>query len=166
MANSNEKKLIEKMTVKICQLTRVVYILNNKYLDAQSNVESIKASYDKELTNIVRQANDYVKSLHQKIEKLESKKDLEKQFNKFQEEVTEKYEKAKKNTEEKYTIEIEVLKNEHKSKLEEYKKIYDENVKLLKEEIEKLKVSYKTKIEDMKNGYKKKLKNLNDENEK
>ena len=160
MANSNEKKLIEKMTVKICQLTRVVYILNNKYLDAQSNVESIKASYDKELTNIVRQANDYAKSLHQKIEKLENKKDLEKQFNKFQEEVTEKYEKAKKNTEEKYTIEIEVLKNEHKSKLEEYKKIYDENVKLLKEEIEKLKVSYKTKIEDMKNGYKKKLKNL------
>ena len=155
MANSNEKKLIEKMSVKICQLTRVVYILNNKYLDAQSNVESVRATYDKELTSIVRQANDYAKSLHQKIEKLENKKDLEKQFNKFQEEVTKKYEKAKKDTEEKYTTEIAVLKNEHKSKLEEYKKIYDENIKLLKEEIEKLKVSYQTKIEDMKNGYKK-----------
>ena len=68
MASSDEEILIDKMSTKICQLTRVVYLLNNKYLDAQSNIESIRTTYDKELTSIVRQANDYTKSLKEKIE--------------------------------------------------------------------------------------------------
>ena len=33
MANSDEEILIDKMSTKICQLTRVVYLLNNKYLE-------------------------------------------------------------------------------------------------------------------------------------
>ena len=44
MSTSEEDILLEKMSTKICQLTRVVYLLNNKYLDAQSNIESIKPS--------------------------------------------------------------------------------------------------------------------------
>jgi hypothetical protein len=33
--------LIEKLETKICQLTRVVYIINNKYLNTQATIESI-----------------------------------------------------------------------------------------------------------------------------
>ena len=42
MSSTEEDILLEKMSTKICQLTRVVYLLNNKYLDAQSNIEAIK----------------------------------------------------------------------------------------------------------------------------
>ena len=49
--------LIEKMETKICQLTRVVFHLNNKYLDSQATIESIAISYDKEMDNLVREAN-------------------------------------------------------------------------------------------------------------
>jgi predicted transcriptional regulator len=83
MASSDEEILIDKLSTKICQLTRVVYLLNNKYLDAQSNIESIRTTYDKELTSIVRQANDYTKTLQKKIDELEDEEDLEEQFNEF-----------------------------------------------------------------------------------
>ena len=137
MASSDEEILIDKMSTKICQLTRVVYLLNNKYLDAQSNIESIRTTYDKELESIVRQANDYTKTLKQKIEELEDEDDLEEQFKEFKEQITKKYEKEKKECEEKYNNEIELLKKEHNSKLDEYKSMYDESIKLLKEEIDK-----------------------------
>ena len=101
MASSDEEILIDKMSTKICQLTRVVYLLNNKYLDAQSNIESIRTTYDKELESIVRQANDYTKTLKKKIEELEDEDDLEEQFKEFKEEITKKYEKEKKECEEK-----------------------------------------------------------------
>ena len=58
MSTSEEDILLEKMSTKICQLTRVVYLLNNKYLDAQSNIEAIRTTYDNEITSIVRQARD------------------------------------------------------------------------------------------------------------
>ena len=53
--------LIEKMETKICQLTRVVFHLNNKYLDSQATIESIALSYDKEIENIVRESNLAIK---------------------------------------------------------------------------------------------------------
>ena len=68
MSTSEEDILLEKMSTKICQLTRVVYLLNNKYLDAQSNIEAIRTTYDNEITSIVRQANDYSKDLKKKID--------------------------------------------------------------------------------------------------
>ena len=71
MSSTEEDILLEKMSTKICQLTRVVYLLNNKYLDAQSNIEAIKETYDNELTSIVRQSNDYSTKLQEKIKNLE-----------------------------------------------------------------------------------------------
>ena len=70
MSSTEEDILLEKMSTKICQLTRVVYLLNNKYLDAQSNIEAIKETYDNELTSIVRQSNDYSTKLQEKIKNL------------------------------------------------------------------------------------------------
>ena len=89
------------MSTKICQLTRVVYLLNNKNLDAQSNIELIRTTYDKELESIVRQANDYTKTLQKKMDKLEEEVNLEEKFNQFKEEITQKYDKEKNETEEK-----------------------------------------------------------------
>ena len=99
MSTSEEDILLEKMSTKICQLTRVVYLLNNKYLDAQSNIEAIRTTYDNELTSIVRQANDYSKDLKTKIEKLESQSDIGEEFNKFKETIEQKYDKEKKEKE-------------------------------------------------------------------
>ena len=82
MSTSEEDILLEKMSTKICQLTRVVYLLNNKYLDAQSNIEAIRTTYDNEITSIVRQANDYSKDLKKKIENLESQSNIEEDFKK------------------------------------------------------------------------------------
>ena len=90
MASSDEEILIDKMGTKICQLTRVVYLLNNKYLDAQSNIESIRTTYDNELTSIVRQSNDYTKTLKEKIKSYESH-DIKEEFNKFKDDLMNKY---------------------------------------------------------------------------
>ena len=95
MSTSEEDILLEKMSTKICQLTRVVYLLNNKYLDAQSNIESIKTTYDNEITSIVRQANDYSSKLKEKINNLELQSNIEEDFKKFKEEIDKKYEKEK-----------------------------------------------------------------------
>ena len=166
MASSDEEILIDKMGTKICQLTRVVYLLNNKYLDAQSNIEAIRDTYDKELESIVRQANDYSKKLKQRIDELEDEEDLEEKFNEFKDEITNKYEKEKKESEEKHNSEIESIKKEHTSKLEEYKSMYDESVRLLKEELEILKQLYGQKYNELNDNNKKNIDNLNDEKEK
>ena len=51
MANSNEKKLIEKMSVKISQLTRVVYILNNSPMDIKNMKTMISILNDMDKKN-------------------------------------------------------------------------------------------------------------------
>ena len=96
MSSTEEDILLEKMSTKICQLTRVVYLLNNKYLDAQSNIEAIKETYDNELTSIVRQSNDYSTKLQEKIKNLEKLTNNEDDFKKFKDDVEKKYSKEKK----------------------------------------------------------------------
>ena len=166
MSTSEEDILIEKMSTKICQLTRVVYLLNNKYLDAQSNIEAIRTTYDNELTSIVRQANDYSKDLKERIKKLEIKTDIEEDFKKFKEEVEKKYEKEKKEKEIEQKNEVDKLKKENENKLEEYKSLYDESVRLMKEEIEELKKSYLNKFEEIKKNDNKIIANINEEKDK
>ena len=150
MSTSEEDILLEKMSTKICQLTRVVYLLNNKYLDAQSNIEAIRTTYDNEITSIVRQANDYSKDLKKKIESLESQSNIEEDFKKFKEEITQKYDKEKKEKEIAQKNELDKLKKENKEKLEEYKLLYDESVRLMKEEIEELNKNYLIKFDEVK----------------
>ena len=106
MSSTEEDILLEKMSTKICQLTRVVYLLNNKYLDAQSNIEAIKDTYDTELTSIVRQSNDYSLKLKEKIKNLEKNTNIENDFNKFKDEVEKKYLKEKKEKEDFYNSTI------------------------------------------------------------
>ena len=102
MSSTEEDILLEKMSTKICQLTRVVYLLNNKYLDAQSNIEAIKETYDNELTSIVRQSNDYSTKLQEKIKNLEKLTNIEDDFKKFKDDVEKKYSKEKKEKEDFY----------------------------------------------------------------
>ena len=128
MSSTEEDILLEKMSTKICQLTRVVYLLNNKYLDAQSNIEAIKETYDKELTSIVRQSNDYSTKLQEKIKNLEKLTNIEDDFKKFKDDVEKKYSKEKKEKEDFYNDEINKLKKETNEKLIEYKTSYEESV--------------------------------------
>ena len=165
MSNSEEDILLEKMSTKICQLTRVVYLLNNKYLDAQSNIEAIRTTYDNELTSIVRQSNDYTKTLKEKIKSYESY-DIKEEFNKFKDDLMNKYQKEKKEKEDKDKEEIEKIKKESSEKLNEYKSSYDESIKLMKEEIEEMKKTYKDKFEQSKKNNQKIIKTLTDEKEK
>ena len=128
MSSTEEDILLEKMSTKICQLTRVVYLLNNKYLDAQSNIEAIKETYDNELTSIVRQSNDYSTKLQEKIKNLEKLTNIEDDFKKFKDDVEKKYSKEKKEKEDFYNDEIKKLKKENNDKLIEYKTSYEESI--------------------------------------
>ena len=150
MSSTEEDILLEKMSTKICQLTRVVYLLNNKYLDAQSNIEAIKETYDNELTSIVRQSNDYSAKLKEKIKNLEKLTNIEDDFNKFKDEVEKKYSKEKKEKEDFYNEEINKLKKENNDKLIEYKSSYEESVRLMKEELENMKGDYLKKFDEFK----------------
>lgn len=67
-----EEAKIEKMNEKICQLTRVIYLLHSKNSDSQSTIESIISSYDEEINNIVQEANNALSILKDKIKHLES----------------------------------------------------------------------------------------------
>ena len=69
--NEDELELFkEKMCTKICQLTRVVYLLNNKYLDSQAMIDAIKDSYETEIQNVTREANLVIGKLKKQIEEL------------------------------------------------------------------------------------------------
>ena len=166
MSSTEEDILLEKMSTKICQLTRVVYLLNNKYLDAQSNIEAIKETYDNELTSIVRQSNDYSTKLQEKIKNLEKLTNIEDDFKKFKDDVEKKYSKEKKEKEDFYNDEIKKLKKENNEKLIEYKTSYEESVRLMKEELENMKKNYLTKFDEIKKNHQKNIKAVNDEKEK
>ena len=166
MSSTEEDILLEKMSTKICQLTRVVYLLNNKYLDAQSNIEAIKETYDNELTSIVRQSNDYSTKLQEKIKNLEKLTNIEDDFKKFKDDVEKKYSKEKKEKEDFYNDEINKLKKENNDKLIEYKTSYEESVRLMKEELENMKKNYLTKFDEIKKNHQKNIKAVNDEKEK
>ena len=76
--NADEFELLkEKMFTKITQLTRVVYLLNNKYLDSQNVLECLKQSYEDEIDNVVREANIAITSLQSEIKKLHSSNEFE-----------------------------------------------------------------------------------------
>ena len=166
MSSTEEDILLEKMSTKICQLTRVVYLLNNKYLDAQSNIEAIKETYDNELTSIVRQSNDYSTKLQEKIKNLEKLTNIEDDFKKFKDDVEKKYSKEKKEKEDFYNDEIKKLKKENNDKLIEYKTSYEESERLMKEELENMKKNYLTKFDEIKKNHQKNIKAVNDEKEK
>ena len=82
--------LIEKMETKICQLTRVVFHLNNKYLDSQATIESIALSYDKEIENIVRESNLTIKKLKNKVNELQDNNKFEEKLKQLQQKIEEK----------------------------------------------------------------------------
>ena len=65
--------LIEKMETKICQLTRVVFHLNNKYLDSQATIDSIVITYDKEIDYETFTARVKIYKDQKKAEKAEDK---------------------------------------------------------------------------------------------
>ncbi len=166
MSSTEEDILLEKMSTKICQLTRVVYLLNNKYLDAQSNIEAIKDTYDTELTSIVRQSNDYSLKLKEKIKNLEKNTNIENDFNKFKDEVEKKYLKEKKEKEDFYNDEINKLKKDHSDKLIEYKTSYEESIRLMKEELDNIKKNYLNKFDEIKKNHQKIVKDLSEERDK
>ena len=115
--------LLEKMSTKICKLTRVVYLLNNKYLETEGLILSLKDSYEEELENLTREANIYADKMKKKCEKNsmnqnQIKEKLEEIKNKYDENLqnlTKNFENYKSETV-KYITE---LKNNHQSKISE-----------------------------------------------
>ena len=65
---SNDPELIGRMCKKISQLTRVIYLLNTRNDESDSLIKSILKSYDSELENFRKEANEVIK-IKLKIEK-------------------------------------------------------------------------------------------------
>jgi hypothetical protein len=65
---SNDPELIDRMCKKISQLTRVIYLLNTRNDESDSLIKSILKSYDSELENFRKEANEVIK-IKLKIEK-------------------------------------------------------------------------------------------------
>ena len=66
---SNDPELIDRMCKKISQLTRVIYLLNTRNDESDSLIKSILKSYDSELENFRKEANEVIKSYKSKLEK-------------------------------------------------------------------------------------------------
>jgi DNA polymerase III psi subunit len=65
---SNDPELIGRMCKKISQLTRVIYLLNTRNDESDSLIKSILKSYDFELENFRKEANEVIK-IKSKLEK-------------------------------------------------------------------------------------------------
>ena len=161
--NEDEIELLkEKMCTKICQLTRVVYLLNNKYLDSQAMITAIQNSYETEIQNISREANEVIAKSKKTIESLKSTTQYEDKLKIIKTEYEEKFQNLQKNWE-----------NFQKESLEKEKKItfeYQEKYNSMVEELNKLKKMTKEKIKDFnkkcndeindKNKYLKEIENI------
>ena len=65
---SNDPELIDHICKKISQLIRVIYLLNTRNDESDSLIKSILKSYDSELENFRKEANEVIK-IKLKIEK-------------------------------------------------------------------------------------------------
>ena len=152
--NEDELELFkEKMCTKICQLTRVVYLLNNKYLDSQAMIDAIKDSYETEIQNVTREANLVIGKLKKQIEELQKT-----------DKVKEEIEILSKQYEDNIKLLREKLLKAQSESLENEKKLtlaHQAKVTYMVDEINKLKKSTKDKIKEMNQKYND---NVNDNN--
>ena len=115
--NRNQKlaDLIDKMSRKISQLTRVVFILNTKNDEHDSLIDTICQSYEKELQNIIKEGNNAIKKMKNQIENIKIQNNPETKIQEINDKFTKKVEN--------FSNEINKYKNSLKSK---QKKIEDE----------------------------------------
>ena len=154
-ANRNQKlaDLIAKMSRKISQLTRVVFILNTKNDEHDSLIDTICQAYEKELQNIMKEGNNAIKKMKQQIENIKIQNNPETKI----QEINDKFTKKVNN----FSHEIDKYKNSLKSKQkkieDEYSIKYD---KMIKENIE-IKKLYDSKINDLYKRIEDEKKNFN-----
>eukprot|EP01041_Mallomonas_annulata_P004098 gene4098-8148_t len=127
-----------KMSKKIAQLTKVIYMLNTKNEDHQAEVDAITANHQSEVQEILRDAASKISKFKENIDsrqsqvnqeamldKLRKKHELEKQaaiqeFDKYKSKVSEKETKITKDYQEKFESlrgEIDTMNNRFKEKL-------------------------------------------------
>lgn len=153
--NEDEIELLkEKMCTKICQLTRVVYLLNNKYLDSQCMVNAIKESYEEEIGNLAREANEAIIQIKKKFEEQNNSAYWESKL----ETLTQSYENKFKEINEKFLQYKEIADQKETKLKDEYEKKYNEMI----EELKKIKNNAEEKINQLKKQNEKDKNEYND----
>lgn len=160
---NEEEAKIEKMSEKICQLTRVVYLLNQKNIESQATIDSIISSYEEEINNIVIQANNATSFLRNKIKQLESPERIKAKFNEITEQLSSQFQCA-------LATKIDELNVIFKSKQEAVQNEYNIKVKEMKAEVNEIKEElklYKEKVSiSQQNEYNKAIDDIKKESHK
>ena len=73
----DDNELYDRMCKKIAQLTRVIFVLNTKNDENDSLIESIIESYEKEIENITKEANQVINTMKRSIEKIKESSNID-----------------------------------------------------------------------------------------
>ena len=158
--------LIDKMCTKLCQLTRVVYLLNNKYLDAQSTIDTIINIYESELDNFVREANIVNTKLKEKVAYLSNQGRLSEQIDKKVEEISVRLKQEKEEEINKCKNNIAEIEIRHKKKEEEMEKKHKLQIIKMSTELDEVKKMFKEKLLLLNTNKSNEIKALREENKK
>ena len=146
-----DPELLDRTCKKISQLTRVIYLLNTRNDESDALIKAILKTYDSELENMRKEANEVIKSYKKQIDKIKDNsnidskiKDIKKKYDdscisflnkidKFKKEVNKSNDNIKKEYESKYEKmidEVDQIKKDADKKIKDYmKKIEDEKKK-------------------------------------
>lgn len=126
--------LHHKMSKKIAQLTRVIYHLNTKNDEHESNLRNIIAAYEQEMDDIVDTANSMLQRYKEAIEKNTALEELEKEYKEFKDHV-------------------EHEKTQSMLEFNNFKKKLEEKDKLVSKDAETKLASYQAEIDAMKTKF-------------
>ncbi len=171
-----ESNLHEKMSKKISQLTRVIFLLNSRNDENDASIETIIDAYEKEIESLTKEASSAISLMKKSVEKLKEKTNVDEKillikkkfddsvtgftldYDKFKKEIIKKEKLIHEEYQEKYE---KMMKDLSELRIMYEKKINDMHIKL--GEVNKLSISEK-KIENINEDFEDKIKVINDEN--
>ena len=153
-----DERLKEDFTTKILQLTRLVYIMNEKNEENQALIDAIVESYEEEQLIMIENFLKEINHLKGKIKKMNST--YEDKYQKFKTEIKKSYEIKFK----KLQSNFDNLISERKNMYNEIKYDYDKKISSMLSEVQKMKNECDKKIIMIESKYYQEKKELTDNN--
>ena len=153
-----DERLKDDFTTKILQLTRLVFIMNERNEENQALIDSIVESYEEEQLIIIDNFLKEINHLKAKIKKMNST--YEEKYQKFKTEIKKTYEIKFK----KLQSNIDILISDKKNIYNEIKYDYDKKINSMLSEVKKIKDECEKKIIMIESKYYQEKKELTDNN--
>ncbi len=135
-----DPELLDRTCKKISQLTRVIYLLNTRNDESDALIKSILKTYDLELENMRKEANEVIKGYKKQMDKIKENSNLEGKVK----EIRKKYDESCVS----FIGKIDKFKKEVNKQNDTIKKEYESKYERMMDEVDQIKRDADKKIKD------------------